>query len=165
MTGMLWAMHVFPEFEGLDVIEAVRAELDPLFGLIPPHLTLVFPFEAEKGAVRTAMERARGVISQFAGFELEMRRVERRGEYLMLLPERGGEEVRALHDALYAGAFARWYAPEFPYTPHVTLGRGDFAFAREDLGRSFVCAVRQVALERIGADGSSEIMERIPLKN
>ena len=105
------------------------------------------------------------MISQFAGFELEMRRVERRGEYLMLLPERGGGAVRALHDALYAGAFARWFAPEFSYEPHVTLGRGEFVFDRKDLGRSFVCAVRSVVLERIGADGSSEIMERIPLKH
>ena len=70
---MLWAIHVFPEFEGLDVIEAVRAELDPLFGLIPPHVTLVFPFEAEEGVVRAAMDKARGVILQFSCFELLLR--------------------------------------------------------------------------------------------
>lgn len=162
---MLWAIHVFPEFEGLDVIEAVRAEFDPLFGLIPPHVTLVFPFEAKEGAVRAAMDKARGVILQFSCFELELRQVAWRGEYLMLLPERGGEVVRALHDALYADAFAPWYAPEFPYEPHVTLGRGNFAFARESLGRRFACMVRQVVLERIGRNGRSEIMERIPLKN
>lgn len=162
---MLWAIHVFPEFEGLDVIEAVRAELDPLFGLIPPHVTLVFPFEAEEGVVRAAMDKARGVILQFSCFELELRQVAWRGEYLMLLPERGEEVVRALHDALYADAFAPWYAPEFPYEPHVTLGRGNFAFARESLGRRFACMVRQVVLERIGRDGRSEIMERIPLRH
>lgn len=161
---MRWALHIFPEFEELDVIEAVQEELDPLFGLIPPHITLVFPFEAEEGAVYAAMECARGVLSRFPSFELKMRRVERRGEYWMLLPERGGEEVRALHDALYADAFAPWYAPQFPYEPHVTLGCGAFSFEREDLGRLFVCTVHQVVLERIGEDGRSEMMKSIPLK-
>ena len=139
VTDLLWTMLVFPGFEGLDESEAVRAEIDPLLGVIPPHWTLVVSFAAEEAAVRAAMEAVRGVISLFACFELEMRCVERRGEFWMLLPERGGEAVRALHNALCAGAFAR-----------------------EDPGRSVGCTV---VLERMGAGGSPKIMERFPINH
>lgn len=31
----------------IDEIEKIREVHDPLFGLIPPHITLVFPFESD----------------------------------------------------------------------------------------------------------------------
>ncbi len=30
----------------INEIEAIRLKHDPLFGLIPPHITIVFPFES-----------------------------------------------------------------------------------------------------------------------
>ena len=139
MTDLLWAMLVFPGFEGLDESEAVRAEIDPLLGVIPPHWTLVVPFAAEEAAVRAAMEAVRGVISQLTDLSWRCGVWSGEGEFGMLLPERGGEAVRALHNALCAGAFAR-----------------------EDPGRSVVCTV---VLERRGAGGSPEIMERFPINH
>lgn len=31
------AIHIFPEFENLELLEKVREQYDPLFGLIPPQ--------------------------------------------------------------------------------------------------------------------------------
>ena len=81
-------------------------------------------------------------------------------EILMLLIERGKEEISCLHDQLYKKAFAAWFAPEYTYTPHITLGRGkgipvDLFISKQ------CCTVRQAVLERIGKEERSEILEII----
>ena len=44
--AMRYALHIFPQFASMEEIEKIRARYAPLFGRIPPHVTLVFPFEA-----------------------------------------------------------------------------------------------------------------------
>ena len=43
---VLRAIHIFPEFSNMESIDNLRAKYDPLFSLIQPHVTLVFPFES-----------------------------------------------------------------------------------------------------------------------
>ncbi len=38
---------IFPKFDNLDIINSIRDKYDPLAKLVPPHLTLVFPFKSE----------------------------------------------------------------------------------------------------------------------
>lgn len=42
MRTILLFLHNMP----IDEIESMREKYDPLFGLIPPHITIVFPFES-----------------------------------------------------------------------------------------------------------------------
>lgn len=41
------AIVLFPEFENSRSIQSIRERYDPLADYIPPHITLVFPFESE----------------------------------------------------------------------------------------------------------------------
>ena len=40
--GVRYALHIFPQFADMAEIERVRERHDPLHGLIPPHVTLIF---------------------------------------------------------------------------------------------------------------------------
>ena len=35
---------LFPKFTNMDVIENIRKDCDQLYGVIQPHITIVFPF-------------------------------------------------------------------------------------------------------------------------
>lgn len=157
---MRFALHIFLQFADVEKIERVRERYDPLHGLIPPHVTLIFPFEAEEQALTAAMARARVVLRNAMPFVLETAMVERRGEYLMLMIERGKAEIIRLHDELYAEAFAAWYAPEYAYEPHITLSRGEHLPVDLQMEKH-TCTVQQVVLERIGEEERSEILETI----
>ena len=61
---MRYALHIFPQFADMDEIQWVRARYDPLCRLIPPHITLVFPFEAEEAVLEAAMQQARQVLKK-----------------------------------------------------------------------------------------------------
>jgi 2'-5' RNA ligase len=37
---------IFPHFKNLDLIDEIRKKYDPLAELVPPHITLVFPFKS-----------------------------------------------------------------------------------------------------------------------
>ena len=35
---------IFPKFDNIELIKNIRKKYDPLYSLIMPHITLVFPF-------------------------------------------------------------------------------------------------------------------------
>ena len=35
---------LFPKFDNMDIIEKIRKDSDKLYGIIQPHITIVFPF-------------------------------------------------------------------------------------------------------------------------
>ncbi len=38
---------IFPNFEDTYKIENIRKQYDQLYGIIPPHITLAFPFDSQ----------------------------------------------------------------------------------------------------------------------
>ncbi len=79
-------VHIFPRFENNNVIEEIRSKYDNLYGLIEPHITLVFPFESDlsAGEMKSAVESAIGNLKPFKlraeGFEA----IQSHGFYLFL---------------------------------------------------------------------------------
>lgn len=43
----LRTIMIFPEFENREIIDNIRKQYDPLYELVQPHITLVFPFESQ----------------------------------------------------------------------------------------------------------------------
>ena len=78
----------------INEIEAIRLKHDPLFGLIPPHITIVFPFESSlsndelklhilklsKGMQEIEIEFANKITSvgEYLFYELKKERTNRR---------------------------------------------------------------------------------------
>ena len=38
---------IIPEFSNVQVIEKIREKYDELYGIVPPHITLAFPFDSD----------------------------------------------------------------------------------------------------------------------
>jgi len=117
------AIVSFPELPEASPIFELRRRFDPLAELIPPHITLVFPFDSELTTeqLRDHVHRSvRGLapfavrLSQITGSE---------GEYLFLNVKLGNDAIIALHDRLYTGPLKRHLAVEHTFTPHLTVGR------------------------------------------
>jgi len=97
------ALVVFPEGNGLHVIESLRRRFDPLAGVIAAHSTLVFPFASEISEVELRAHVEQALEGQ-APFRVRFDGVsEVEEEYLFLDAVIGGERLVELNDRLYAG--------------------------------------------------------------
>ena len=119
-----------------DPVVTLRRQFDPLFESLRAHITLVFPFESDLSpdALRRHVEDA-----VYGSGPITVRLAEVTGardvvdadlRYLFLNVKRGNDALVKLHDRLYRGPLEPYVSREFPYTPHVTLGRlnGNTAF-------------------------------------
>lgn len=156
---------VFLRADGLDQsVQAFRKKHDPQAHLVEPHVTLVFPFDAEESddLLIAHVEKIARITEPFDATLAQPVEVEDALVYMPL--ENGESEVRALHDRLYSGLLAPHLAPDIPYVPHMTIGKGPRAFTaasnlefRRDFG------VSTVMLERISDSGQSIPIARFPL--
>jgi len=125
------ALVVFPEGNGLHVIESLRRRFDPLAGVIAAHSTLVFPFASEISEVELRAHVEQALEGQ-APFRVRFDGVsEVEEEYLFLDAVIGGERLVELNDRLYAGPLAEHRSTAHVYRPHITLGRIRDSVARE----------------------------------
>lgn len=161
---------LFPPAADLAPVLPLRERFDPLAGVVPPHITLVFPFEDELTAetLRAHVEKAvRGVgpipvqLAGITGSE---------GEYLFLNVKRGNDPLIDLHDRLYTGPLRRHLSLAHTYVPHVTVGRlADRAAFEQalavasvaDLCTETIC--NTVSICRIQQDGTVGMESEVPL--
>lgn len=158
---------IFPEFENSHIIDSIRQKYDPLAGLIRPHVTIVFPFEAEfdNGTIERILERR---LSEIKPFELRVKGVSTQksqfGNSLLLDVTKGADEIRKMHDILYANEFSD-YDSGFEYVPHITVGNLPSAELLDkayedikDMDEEFVTTVKKISVEMIGENEESIII-------
>ena len=121
---MEFAIVAFPAIECADLVASVRRRFDPLDGLLPPHVTLVFPFS--EAAVEHTLERH--VAEAIAGidpFDITLERPTRGGAdgtYIFMELSEGADRFALVHDRLYSGVLAAHRSTSQRYHPHVTIG-------------------------------------------
>ncbi|HHT7191297.1 TPA: 2'-5' RNA ligase family protein [Bacillus cereus] len=155
----------------INEIEDIRQKHDPLFGLIPPHITIVFPFESSisndelKSHVLNVSTRIEIIESELAN------RITSVGNYLFLEVEKGKEQIEELHDKLYTGPLLQFLRRDIPYIPHVTVGRKESSLLAAELARELPsfqqnlhCLIDRISVERIGGSGESIIEFEVPLR-
>ncbi|MCA0148032.1 MULTISPECIES: 2'-5' RNA ligase family protein [Rossellomorea] len=166
------AIHIFPSFHSVDKIQEIRHRYDPLSDKIPPHITLVFPFESSIPSV-DILVHIKSVAEHISPFPMTLRDVTGSGgEFLFLNVKEGNDFLIQLHDQLYEGILAPYRNPHFTYSPHITLGRPgnseEYSSALEkckDLRESYHTVVKEITLEEIGEDDVSNVIGRVPLKD
>ncbi|MEI4803754.1 2'-5' RNA ligase family protein [Bacillus sp. FJAT-51639] len=154
----------------LEEIEAIRRKHDPLFGLISPHITLVFPFvsQVSNEGLKKHIEINIGNMNPF--YITLNPIVTNTDEYLFLLIEEGKEKILELHNKLYTDFLQPFLHKEIPYLPHVTVGRkNDKEMAirvikglpplRDTMGFT----IDKITVESIGENGESIIEFEVPL--
>ena len=163
------AVHIFPKFENQSKIEAVRSRFDFLYGLVEPHITLIFPFETDK-ELNVLKEEVNLRLQGTKKFKLKMQgfeAVDCFGYYMFLKVVDGNDAIESLHYKLHEGLFSDYatcWTKEKTYKPHMTVGRFktkcemDKAYeelkTKEDI---FELEVDRLVMERIGENEESII--------
>jgi len=144
---------------------SARGRFDPLVHLVPPHLTLVFPFE-DTLSDAALDEHVLGVVARQRSFAVTLQGITaHEDEYLFLNVKRGNDELIQLHDALYRGVLAAHRSRRRTFVPHVTIGRvarheleGALA-ATAELASEIHATVESVSMLCVEADQVRQVFE------
>ena len=159
------AIVLFPKFDNIDAIQAVRKRFDPLAGYIAPHITLVFPFESALSTEELREHIARA-LQGVKRFSVQLRGItgDFRDGYLFLNVKRGNDSIIDLHDRLYQGTLEPFLFRKVTHCPHITVGRleqqTEFDQALEELAgfsEQFEADIDRVSVENIGSGERSTI--------
>ena len=162
---MLRSVILFPEFRHMNAINRVREVYDPLYTRIPPHITLVFPFDSEISTAELQAHIAKA-LNGVGKFKAVLQGIsgDMRDGYLFLNIKQGNDQMIALHDRLYEELLAPFLSRKMPYYPHLTVGRlqGKDIFehavdALSSVQDRFETVIDKVYVEQIGEDESSTI--------
>jgi 2'-5' RNA ligase len=168
---VLRAIHIFPEFKNAASIDRLRENYDPLFHLIRPHITLVFPFDSDI-STHALEKHVQSAVRVHSPFRITLQGITGHpGGYLFLNVKVGNDQIIALHDKLYSGILKPYLNRTLPYIPHLTVGRltdeHDFQDAlvqTEAFSETFDTIVEEIVTEVIDPSGTSTIELRTPLK-
>jgi 2'-5' RNA ligase len=170
---MEFAIVAFPVIECADLVASVRRRFDPLDGLLPAHVTLVFPFS--QPSVEHSLERH--VAEAIAGvdpFDITLERPTRADDNYIVMELSGGvDRFGLVHDRLYSGILAPHLSKAHSYRPHVTVGHlspsedldAATAHALDVLPRPLSGRVDAVAAFRLDYPWRGEVVFTLPLGN
>ena len=114
---------MFPIFKNQHLIEEVRKKFDPLYGLVPPHLTLVFPFASEIPTSKLEQHVKESLVG-LCPFPIQLKGITATSDnHLFLNVKKGNDNIIELHDRLYSGLLSEFMNRRYTYTPHLTVGR------------------------------------------
>ena len=172
---MEFAIVAFPVIECADLIASVRRRFDPLDGLLPAHVTLVFPFsEPGEGAEQTLERHVADAIAGVEAFDITLKRPTSADDnYIFMELSEGADRFALVHDRLYSGMLARHRSSAHAYRPHVTIGHlsasENLAAATEHaldvLPRPLRGRVEAVTCFRLDYPWRGEVVFMLPLKH
>jgi 2'-5' RNA ligase len=154
------SLVLFPVFSGAAQIDALRSAFDPLATKIPPHVTLVFPFDSYLSAEEVAVH-AEKAVSSVESFSIRLGEAQAREDFIWLPVVHGRGQIIALHDALYSGLLSDYLDCARTFEPHVTVARlqsSDFRRAHRAalaLRGPFETIVDRLVIEAITSDEAS----------
>jgi len=153
-------------------IEWWRRAYDPYYGLIPPHITIVYPPfvpESEWPVLRPAVREA---LRAFRPFDVVLRRLDAfpgNPSVLWLKPEDGGNLAR-IHSRIIQ-QFASHIPPAtLDYVPHLTIGffvsPDALSRARESVAlalKPMQFTLRRLAYAVLGENNTWRLCDQLPL--
>ncbi len=120
----------YPEIakKEFDWIQSLRKRYDnDGYNLLDAHITFIFPIE--KIEQSEFLDHIRPKITKSSAIEIELVRFKLSDKtfqgkwFIFLMPEKGQKEIFELHDILYSGSLASELSVEYPFDPHMTIGR------------------------------------------
>ena len=148
------------------LIQEFRSKHDPQSKLVPPHVTVVFPFDIElsdgelTGRCQSAIKGVNRIEAKLGPISIEP------NGYVFFLLEKGGQEVAEIHKQLYSGPLEDQFIGT-SFKPHITIARFD-EYTRLEVtkaanllkpNRDFV--LDQIVIEEIENSGASREISRI----
>ena len=160
---------LFPKFDNVEILESIRKECDELYGIIQPHITIVFPFIDDINdddlikTIRYYFKNKNKFYVKFSGISYS------EDNYIFLNCIDGEKDIIRLHDELYNNYFKK-HISDRKYIPHITLGQTyntDEQYLKKinNLKDEFECYIDTVVVEKIGDNDESIVLDEIKLKN
>lgn len=158
-----YAIYLTVDLPQEELLQEIRESFDPLAGMVPPHITVVFPFESDI-AREELVELIDTTVEELDCFYVEISlEAAVFVEGFCFFPIREGRDIITdLHDQLYAGSLESFLNQDYEYTPHITVGRvreeGDREEIRErtdEVNLFQTGSVRSIILERLEAEFES----------
>lgn len=115
-----YAIVFFPKVN-VEKLQVFRKKYDPLWNILDPHITMVFPFSGI--SEEQIVQHLETIAKHIQPFQINMNGFMKSfDDYLFLLVNGGKEKVFVLHDKLYTGILSSYLRSDIPFIPHITLG-------------------------------------------
>ena len=156
---------IIPEFSNVQVLETIRQKYDELYGIVPPHITLAFPFDSDISN-DLLKRRLTEIAGDFEPFKIKLNGISfdwdnRANTYYIFLNFIQGEEIiEDIHKRIYDNVLQEELS--FDYKPHITLGCTK-EMIDLSLDEEFDTVVDQLSVELIGENEESNIIIQIKL--
>ena len=157
---------IFPQFTNIEKIENIRKQYDELYKILPPHITLAFPFESSISNDELK-DRLMQVLKSVEPFEIVMSGVSLHKDeniktnYIFLNVVSGVKEIKILHNEIYEKVLNQKMS--FEYIPHITLGTTENEQIEFELNNKFKTIVTKVSVEEIGENEESKVLFEVDL--
>ncbi len=120
---MNYGIAIFPSKEIQDEANSFRKRYDPNYALIPPHLTLKEPFQAEQEKINELIVELKNIANQMEPFSIDIKKVSSFAPvtntiYLKVEP---CQELSHLVENMYSGKFPK--EMRHPFVPHITIAQ------------------------------------------
>ncbi|MBO4496497.1 MAG: 2'-5' RNA ligase family protein [Clostridiales bacterium] len=151
---------IIPELENVSLIQEIREKYDELADIVPPHITLAFPFDSDI-TNEELDKKLQKIFSEYTEFSITLSGVsyhydERVGVYYIYLDvTQGRDTIYEISQKIYRELFNK-EVPE-KYIPHITLGSVE-EINNIKLDHVFHSTVKNIIVEDIGENEESNII-------
>lgn len=115
-----YAVVFFPKID-IKELQTFRKKYDPLWNILNPHITLMFPFD--NFGKEEIINHLQYVASKTKVFQININDFMKSfDDYFFLIVTEGKEKIYELHDELYTKAFLPYLRTDIPFIPHMTIG-------------------------------------------
>lgn len=153
---------IFPELDDVSLIQDIREKYDELADIVPPHITLAFPFDSD--ITNEELDRKlKSILSEYKEFSITLSGVSYHYDervdvyYIYLDVTQGYDTIYEISKKIYSEVL-NMEVPE-KYIPHITLGSVE-KINNIKLDHVFNTSVKNIVVEDIGENEESNIILR-----
>ena len=157
---------IFPKFDNIEELQEIRKKYDELYSIIPPHITLAFPFKDDISNDELK-EKLQNLLTKTKPFKITCSGISLKEDkkinkfYIFLNIIEGAEILKTLHEKIYTDVLNKNKIVD--YTPHITLGSTINEKENIKLNSVFSTTVNSIVVESIGENEESIIEFEIKL--
>ena len=154
---------IFPKFNNINLIQNVRKTYDRLVNILPPHITLAFPFTDEISNT-TLIAHLSTLLKNHSPFNVTFKGISLSDDnYIFLNCINGHKQIINLHNEIYRKIIPTQLNTSIKYIPHITLGQSESIDTLKNFNYEFNTIVDEVSIELIGKNEESIIIKNIKL--
>lgn len=154
---------IFPKFDNINLIQNMRNKFDTLATLVPPHITLAFPFSDDMSDDEL-VEKLSDLLKYYNPFGVTFKGLSLSNDnYIFLNCIKGNEKIIQLHNEIYKKIIPTHFKKSIEYIPHITLGQSNSIEELNYFNYEFSTIIDEISIELIGEHEESIIIRNIKL--